>query len=174
MLLFLVIYAEKASMKLNRKRSWIWIYVFVTFNEWCTDTDDKVDKESDDSCLTIQKQRDLQPSDEMKMHRGSKGLTYSEIQTATDNFSSDNLLGEDGYGLVYKGELEDGQLIAVKVQNEANTRGSSELHSQLCVLSLACHKNVVMLLGYCRRENINILVYEYICNRSLEWHLFGE
>ncbi|KAH6759158.1 hypothetical protein C2S51_019393 [Perilla frutescens var. frutescens] len=116
-------------------------------------------------------QRNLQ-SDEMKMHLGSKGWDYSEIRTATSNFSSDNLLGEDGYGHVYKGQLKDGQLIAVKVQKEADTQGFSEFHSQLCALSLACHKNVVMLLGYCRKENINILVYEYICNRSLEWHLF--
>lgn len=113
-------------------------------------------------------------SDEMKMHMCSKEWNYSKLQTATDNFSSENLLGEDRYGLVYKGTLKNGQLIAVKVQKEANTQGCSEFYSQLCILSLACHKNVVMLLGYCRRESINILVYEYICDRSLDWYLFGK
>ena len=104
----------------------------------------------------------------------SKGWKYSKIQTATNDFSSENLLGEDGYGLLYKGLLKDGQLVVVKVQKEANTQGCSEIYSQLGSLRLACHKNVVMLLGYCRRENTNILVYEYICDRSLEWYLFGK
>ncbi|KAL1533547.1 non-specific serine/threonine protein kinase [Salvia divinorum] len=111
-------------------------------------------------------------SDGMKTHMCSKGWKYSKIQTATNDFSSKNLLGEDGFGLVYKGLLKDGQLVAVRVQKEANTQGFSEFYSQLGVLSLACHKNVVMLLGHCRRENMNMLVYEYICDRSLEWYLF--
>ncbi|XP_047959504.1 receptor-like cytosolic serine/threonine-protein kinase RBK1 [Salvia hispanica] len=111
-------------------------------------------------------------SDGTKTRMSSKGWKYSKIQTATNDFSSENLLGEDGYGLLYKGLLKDGQLVVVKVQKEANTQGCSEIYSQLGSLRLACHKNVVMLLGYCRRENTNILVYEYICDRSLEWYLF--
>ncbi|KAG6390457.1 hypothetical protein SASPL_148192 [Salvia splendens] len=111
-------------------------------------------------------------SDGTKTRMSSKGWKYSKIQAATNDFSSDNLLGEDGYGLVYKGLLKDGQLVAVKVQKEANTQGCLEIYSQLGSLRLACHKNVVMLLGYCRRENTTILVYEYICDRSLEWYLF--
>ncbi|KAL2503644.1 Protein kinase superfamily protein [Abeliophyllum distichum] len=102
----------------------------------------------------------------------SKRYTYSEIQLATNDFSPDNLLGEGGYGRVYKGWLKDGQLIAAKVRKEASTQGYSEFHSEVYVLSFARHKNIVMLLGYCCKENLNILVYEYICNKSLEWHLF--
>ncbi|KAL2467799.1 receptor-like cytosolic serine/threonine-protein kinase RBK1 [Forsythia ovata] len=102
----------------------------------------------------------------------SKRYTYSEIQLATNDFSPDNLLGEGGYGRVYKGWLKDGQLIAAKVRKEASTQGFSEFHSEVYVLSFARHKNIVMLLGYCCKENLNILVYEYICNKSLEWHLF--
>ncbi|XP_042033887.1 proline-rich receptor-like protein kinase PERK3 isoform X1 [Salvia splendens] len=97
---------------------------------------------------------------------------YPEIKLATNNFSPDNLLGEGGYGHVYKGELKDGQHIAAKVRKEASTQGFSEFHSEIFVLSFARHKNIVMLLGYCCKENLNILVYEYICNKSLEWHLF--
>lgn len=101
-------------------------------------------------------------------------FTFSEIQLATDNFSNDNLLGEGGYGHVYKGELKDGQLIAAKVHKEASTQGFTEFHSEIYVLNFARHKNIVMLLGFCCKENLNILVYEYICNKSLDWHLFGE
>ncbi|KAK6939958.1 Protein kinase domain [Dillenia turbinata] len=104
----------------------------------------------------------------------SMKFSFSEIQTATDNFSSENLLGEGGYGFVYKGELKDGQLIAAKVRKEASMQGFSEFHSEVYVLSFARHRNIVMLLGYCCKEDLNILVYEYICNKSLEWHLFDK
>ncbi|KAL3845472.1 hypothetical protein ACJIZ3_002875 [Penstemon smallii] len=102
----------------------------------------------------------------------STRYSYSEIQLATNDFSSNNLLGEGGYGFVYKGQLKDGQQIAAKVRKEASTQGFEEFHSEVYVLSFARHKNIVMLLGYCCKENLNILVYEYICNKSLEWHLF--
>lgn len=50
----------------------------------------------------------------------------------------------------------------------------SEFHNEILVLSLACHKNIAMLLGYCSDDNWHILVYEHVCNnKSLEWHLFG-
>lgn len=110
----------------------------------------------------------------LKTEINSMRYSYPEIQQATDDFSSNNLLGEGGYGLVYKGQLKDGQLIAAKVRKEASTQGFAEFQSEVYILSFARHKNIVMLLGYCCKENLNILVYEYICNKSLHWHLFGE
>ncbi|OMP06900.1 hypothetical protein COLO4_07812 [Corchorus olitorius] len=102
----------------------------------------------------------------------SMRYTYSEIQRATGDFSKENLLGEGGYGHVYKGTLRDGQLIAAKVHKQDSTQGFDEFNSEVSVLSFARHKNIVMLLGFCCKENLNILVYEYICNKSLDWHLF--
>ncbi|XP_060971550.1 proline-rich receptor-like protein kinase PERK13 [Cannabis sativa] len=101
-------------------------------------------------------------------------FNYSEIQLATNDFAKENLLGEGGYGHVYKGKLKDGQLIAAKVRKEESNQGFTEFHSEVYVLSFARHKNIVMLLGYCSKEKFNILVYEYICNKSLDWHLFDE
>ncbi|KAK9271129.1 hypothetical protein L1049_026718 [Liquidambar formosana] len=106
--------------------------------------------------------------------KDSMRFSFSEIQLATDDFSKENLIGEGGYGHVYRGELRDGQLIAAKVRKEASTQGFAEFHSEVYVLSFARHKNIVMLLGFLCKENINILVYEYICNKSLEWHLFDK
>lgn len=97
---------------------------------------------------------------------------FKEIQRATNGFAKENLLGEGGFGHVYKGKLKDGQVIATKVRKEESTQGFEEFYSEIYVLSFARHKNIVMLLGYCCKENLNILVYEYICNNSLEWHLF--
>ncbi|XP_027368298.1 proline-rich receptor-like protein kinase PERK13 [Abrus precatorius] len=101
-------------------------------------------------------------------------FNYFDIQLATDDFSKNNLLGEGGYGRVYKGMLKDGQQIAAKVRREESKQGFSEFSSEVYVLSLARHKNIVMLLGFCFKERLNILVYEYICNKSLEWHLFDK
>ncbi|XP_059631686.1 probable serine/threonine-protein kinase PBL5 [Cornus florida] len=106
--------------------------------------------------------------------KDSMRFSYSEIQFATNDFSKENMLGEGGYGFVYKGKLKDGQLIAAKVRKAESTQGFKEFHSELYVLSFARHKNIVMLLGYCCKEKYNILVYEYICNNSLEWHLFDK
>lgn len=99
-------------------------------------------------------------------------FSFNEIKLATQDFSKDNLVGEGGYGYVYKGQLKDGQEIAAKVRKEASTQGFMEFNSEIHVLSFARHKNIVMLLGYCCKENLNVLVYEYICNKSLDWHLF--
>lgn len=116
-------------------------------------------------CATCELKTELYIKESMR-------FSYSEIQLATDNFSRENLLGEGGYGHVYKGELDDGQLIAAKMRKETSTQGYEEFSSEVFVLSFARHKNIVMLLGFCCKENVNILVYEYICNNSLEWHLF--
>ncbi|KAL0351558.1 UNVERIFIED_CONTAM: Proline-rich receptor-like protein kinase PERK13 [Sesamum calycinum] len=107
----------------------------------------------------------------LKTELDSMRYTYPEIQLATNDFASDNLLGEGGYGFVYKGQLRNGQLIAAKVRKQASTQGFEEFLTEVFVLSFARHKNIVMLLGYCCK-NLNILVYEFICNKSLEWHLF--
>ncbi|KAL6840217.1 hypothetical protein ACP4OV_030027 [Aristida adscensionis] len=104
----------------------------------------------------------------------SMKFSFSEIQAATSDFSKENLLGEGGFGHVYKGQLKDGQIIAAKLRKEASSQGYTEFFSEVRVLSFARHRNIVMLLGYCCKESYNILVYEYICNNSLEWHLFDK
>lgn len=104
----------------------------------------------------------------------SMRFQFLEIQVATSDFSEENLLGEGAFGHVYKGQLKDGQNIAAKVRKEASTQGYSEFFSEVHVLSFARHRNIVMLLGYCCKENYNILVYEFICNKSLDWHLFSQ
>ncbi|KAK6115619.1 hypothetical protein DH2020_007888 [Rehmannia glutinosa] len=109
----------------------------------------KVENESDGSPIikTLQINSNtpvLCTDDEIKMGLDSLGCSYSIIQTATNNFSSDNLLGEGGYGVVYKGVLKDGQLIAVKVQKEANVQDFAEFRSDVYALSFARHTNVII------------------------------
>ncbi|KAH6835262.1 hypothetical protein C2S53_012426 [Perilla frutescens var. hirtella] len=106
------------------------------------------------------------------MSLDSLGCSYANVQAATDNFSFDNFIGEGGYGIVYRGKLNDGQFVAVKVQKETKAQSCAEFLAEVYPLSFARHTNIVTLLGYCCKGNLRILIYEYISNKSLEWHLF--
>jgi hypothetical protein len=98
-------------------------------------------------------------------------FTYAELQEATDNFNTNNYLAQGGYGSVFKGILQDGQLIAVKQHKIASSQGDEEFCAEVEVLSCAQHRNLVILIGYCVEDHLRLLVYEYVCNGSLDRHL---
>ncbi|WCJ42660.1 Protein kinase superfamily protein [Euphorbia peplus] len=103
-----------------------------------------------------------------------KWFTYGELEHATDGFSRENFLAEGGFGSVHRGVLPDGQVVAVKQHKLASSQGDVEFCSEVEVLSCAQHRNVVTLIGLCVEDGRRLLVYEYICNRSLDLHLFGK
>ncbi|MBA0565381.1 hypothetical protein Golob_010262, partial [Gossypium lobatum] len=100
-------------------------------------------------------------------------FTYAELELATGGFSQANFLAEGGFGSVHRGVLPDGQAIAVKQHKLASCQGDHEFCSEVEVLSCAQHRNVVMLIGFCIEDRRRLLVYEYICNGSLDAHLYG-
>ncbi|KAI7731670.1 hypothetical protein M8C21_007197 [Ambrosia artemisiifolia] len=100
-------------------------------------------------------------------------FTYAELELATSGFSKANFLAEGGFGSVHRGVLPDGQVVAVKQHKLASCQGDKEFCSEVEVLSCAQHRNVVMLIGFCVEDGKRLLVYEYICNRSLDFHLYG-
>jgi serine/threonine protein kinase len=100
-------------------------------------------------------------------------FTFAELQLATGGFSQANFLAEGGFGSVHRGVLPDGQVVAVKQYKLASTQGDKEFCSEVEVLSCAQHRNVVMLIGFCVEDGRRLLVYEYICNGSLDSHLYG-
>ncbi|KAG9440806.1 hypothetical protein H6P81_020971 [Aristolochia fimbriata] len=100
-------------------------------------------------------------------------FSYAELEDATSGFSEENFLAEGGFGLVHKGILRDGQVVAVKQLKMSSSQGDAEFCAEVEVLSCAQHRNVVMLIGFCIEEKRRILVYEYICNGSLGHHLYG-
>lgn len=102
-----------------------------------------------------------------------KWFSFSELQRATDGFSQANFLAEGGFGSVHRGILPDGQAVAVKQHKLASSQGDLEFCSEVEVLSCAQHRNVVMLIGYCIEDKRRLLVYEYVCNGSLDSHLYG-
>ncbi|GAV60517.1 Pkinase_Tyr domain-containing protein [Cephalotus follicularis] len=98
---------------------------------------------------------------------------YAELELATGGFSQANFLAEGGYGSVHRGVLPDGLAVAVKQHKLASSQGDLEFCSEVEVLSCAQHRNVVMLIGFCIENSRRLLVYEYICNGSLDSHLYG-
>ncbi|KAG7600592.1 Protein kinase domain [Arabidopsis suecica] len=100
-------------------------------------------------------------------------FSYKELELATNGFSRANFLAEGGFGSVHRGVLPEGQIVAVKQHKLASTQGDVEFCSEVEVLSCAQHRNVVMLIGFCIEDTRRLLVYEYICNGSLDSHLYG-
>ncbi|XVE56283.1 hypothetical protein DITRI_Ditri03aG0226200 [Diplodiscus trichospermus] len=104
--------------------------------------------------------------------RGARSFTFRELATATRNFRETNLLGEGGFGRVFKGRLETGEIVAVKQLNHDGLQGFQEFIVEVLMLSLLHHVNLVTLHGYCTAGDQRLLVYEYMQMGSLEDHLF--
>ncbi|XP_031113738.1 receptor-like kinase TMK4 [Ipomoea triloba] len=94
------------------------------------------------------------------------------LQKATNYFSEENVVGSGGYGVVYKGELDDGTKIAVKKMKDGAMRGLNEFQAEISFLAKVRHRNLVSLLGYSINESERILVYEYMPQGTLSHHLF--
>ncbi|XP_017981501.1 PREDICTED: inactive protein kinase SELMODRAFT_444075 isoform X2 [Theobroma cacao] len=100
-------------------------------------------------------------------------FSYEELEEATNGFSELNFLAEGGFGVVYRGILRDGQVVAVKLLKFVGCQADIDFCREVQVLSCAQHRNVVLLIGFCIDGNKRVLVYEYICNGSLDFHLHG-
>ncbi|KAK1304115.1 Serine/threonine-protein kinase PBS1 [Acorus calamus] len=99
-------------------------------------------------------------------------FTFRELASATKNFNAECLVGEGGFGRVYKGRLQGiDQEIAVKQLDRNGLQGNREFLVEVLMLSLLHHPNLVNLLGYCADGDQRILVYEYMPLGSLEDHL---
>ncbi|PHT47233.1 hypothetical protein CQW23_11441 [Capsicum baccatum] len=99
-------------------------------------------------------------------------FSLETINTATNNFSSANKLGEGGYGPVYKGMFLDGQEIAIKRLSRSSGQGLVEFQNEIMLIAKLQHTNLVRLLGCCIEGEEKILVYEYMMNKSLDFFLF--
>ncbi|XP_023729494.2 G-type lectin S-receptor-like serine/threonine-protein kinase At4g27290, partial [Lactuca sativa] len=101
-------------------------------------------------------------------------FSLQKIVKSTNNFNIDNKIGEGGFGPVYKGVLENGQIIAVKRLSETSKQGLDEFQNEVICIPKLQHRNLVKLLGYCIHGNERILIYEYMDNKSLDSFLFDE
>uniref|UniRef100_A0A7N2LFD1 non-specific serine/threonine protein kinase n=1 Tax=Quercus lobata TaxID=97700 RepID=A0A7N2LFD1_QUELO len=102
---------------------------------------------------------------------GVKDFTYGEMALATNNFDSSSQVGQGGYGMVYKGILADGTLVAIKRAQEGSLQGEREFLTEIELLSRLHHRNLVSLIGLCDEECEQMLVYEFMSNGTLRDHL---
>lgn len=111
------------------------------------------------------------PRDANSQNIAAQIFTFRELATATKNFRQDSLLGEGGFGRVYKGRLDNGQAVAVKQLDRNGLQGNREFLVEVLMLSLLHHTNLVNLIGYCADGDQRLLVYEFMPLGSLEDHL---
>ncbi|XP_031504194.1 receptor protein kinase TMK1-like [Nymphaea colorata] len=105
---------------------------------------------------------------------GNLLISVQVLRGVTRNFSPENELGRGGFGVVYKGVLDDGTMIAVKRMEAAvvSNKALDEFQSEIAVLSKVRHRHLVSLLGYCIEGNERLLVYEYMPQGALSKHIF--
>ncbi|XP_047307993.1 probable LRR receptor-like serine/threonine-protein kinase At5g45780 [Impatiens glandulifera] len=94
-------------------------------------------------------------------------FTFRELQTSTSSFSPKNIIGQGGYGVVYKGCLPNGNSIAVKRLKDPNFTGERQFQTEVEMIGLALHRNLLQLYGFCMSSNERLLVYPYMPNGSV-------
>ncbi|CAM6027888.1 unnamed protein product [Sphagnum balticum] len=130
---------------------------------------------------------DVPAEEDPEVHLGQlKRFSLRELQVATDNFNNRNILGRGGFGKVYKGRLADGSLVAVKrLKEERSPGGELQFQTEVEMISMAVHRNLLRLRGFCMTPTERLLVYPYMPNGSvasrlrdrppgepaLEWHV---
>ncbi|KAG7594895.1 Leucine-rich repeat [Arabidopsis thaliana x Arabidopsis arenosa] len=98
-------------------------------------------------------------------------FTYEDLAQATGNFSSTNLIGQGGFGYVHRGVISDGTEVAIKQLKAGSRQGEQEFLAEIEIISRVHHKHLVSLLGYCITGCQRLLVYEFVPNKTLEFHL---
>ncbi|XP_039146196.1 LRR receptor kinase BAK1 [Dioscorea cayenensis subsp. rotundata] len=112
---------------------------------------------------------DVPAEEDPEVHLGQlKRFSLRELQVATDTFSNKNILGRGGFGKVYKGRLADGSLVAVKRLKEERTPGGElQFQTEVEMISMAVHRNLLRLRGFCMTPTERLLVYPFMANGSV-------
>ncbi|XP_021905208.1 probable serine/threonine-protein kinase PIX7 isoform X2 [Carica papaya] len=121
-------------------------------------------------------------SEELRVSSQLRKFTFVDLKLATRNFRPESLLGEGGFGCVFKGWIEEngtapvkpgtGLTVAVKTLNHDGLQGHKEWLAEVNFLGNLLHPNLVKLVGYCIEDDQRLLVYEFMPRGSLENHLF--
>lgn len=123
----------------------------------------------------IRKIKNADIVEDWELEMGPHRYSYQELKKATNSFSDKVLLGKGGFGEVYKGILPDSKIeVAVKRISKESTQGLREFVSEIASIGRLRHRNLVQLLGWCRRRDDFLLVYDYMANGSLDKVLFED
>lgn len=115
------------------------------------------------------------PSDptQQQMNTGQIFFSYEQIVEITNEFSSENVIGEGGFGRVYKASMPDGRVGAVKLLKVGSGQGEREFRAEVDIISRVHHRHLVSLIGYCLSEQQRALIYEFVPNGNLDQHVHG-
>lgn len=116
----------------------------------------------------------LPPSAGFGLGFSKSTFTFEELAMATDGFSDANLLGQGGFGFVHRGMLPNGKEVAVKQLKAGSGQGEREFQAEVEIISRVHHRHLVSLVGYCIADGRRLLVYEFVPNNTLEFHLHGK
>ncbi|KAJ9159230.1 hypothetical protein P3X46_024750 [Hevea brasiliensis] len=120
--------------------------------------------------FTVQSQ-----DNEFRRVTGAKNIPYDVLVCASNNFDEKEKPGKGGFGAVFKGYLKDLDIfVVVKRVSESSIQGIKEYAAKVMILSQLRHKNLVQLIGWCHKRKEILLVYEFLENRSLDFHLFNK
>ncbi|TVU32553.1 hypothetical protein EJB05_24284 [Eragrostis curvula] len=130
-------------------------------------------------CIVRKKSRlrevfvDVAGEDDRRIAFGQlKRFAWRELQIATDSFNEINVLGQGGFGKVYKGVLPDGTKIAVKrLTDYESPGGESAFLREVELISVAVHRNLLRLIGFCTTQTERLLVYPFMQNLSVAYRL---
>jgi hypothetical protein len=101
-------------------------------------------------------------------------FSYEELSVATNGFFGANFIGEGGFGYVHKGVLPNGKVVAIKQLKSGSAQGEREFRAEVEVISRVHHRHLVSLVGYCISGAQRMLVYEFVPNYTLHFHLHGK
>ncbi|EOA34908.1 hypothetical protein CARUB_v10019987mg [Capsella rubella] len=115
-------------------------------------------------------------NEDLERGSGPRRFSYKDLASATNNFLHERKLGQGGFGAVYKGYLNELDLMVAvkKFSGGASKQGKQEFITEVKIISSLRHRNLVQLIGWCHEKQELLLVYEFMTNGSLDSHIFGK
>ncbi|TYH78820.1 hypothetical protein ES332_D03G015600v1 [Gossypium tomentosum] len=114
------------------------------------------------------------PTPNFSIGFNKNSFTYEELSVATNGFSQANMIGQGGFGYVFKGVLPNEKEVAIKCMKAGSGQGDREFQAEVEIVSRVHHRHLVSLVGFCVAGDQRMLVYDFVPNKTLEHHLHGK